>query len=136
LDSISKYMRKIIIVTVRLLRPRELLLGTSGNLQGRFKFVALNSSKKIVFRSWDFIPMPDLVIDRVNALGSDQNQQIAFTDRQCGLIGDIEIPGLDADEDNYDPLPGVVPVIADDNEIPGVDVRGPTAQDEVPASQV
>jgi hypothetical protein len=80
--------------------------------------------------------MPDLVIDRVNALGSDQNQQIAFTDRQCGLIGDIEIPGLDADEDNYDPLPGVVPVIADDNEIPGVDVRGPTAQDEVHASQV
>jgi hypothetical protein len=38
-------------------------LGPSGNLQGGFKFMALNTGKKIVFRSWDVIPMPDLVID-------------------------------------------------------------------------
>jgi hypothetical protein len=38
-------------------------LGPSGNLQGRFKFMALNRSKKIIRRSWDVIPMPDLVID-------------------------------------------------------------------------
>jgi hypothetical protein len=38
-------------------------LGPSGNLQGGFKFMALNSGKKIVCRSWDVIPMPNLVID-------------------------------------------------------------------------
>jgi hypothetical protein len=31
-------------------------LGPSGNLQGGFKFMALNSGKKIVRRSWDVIP--------------------------------------------------------------------------------
>jgi hypothetical protein len=35
----------------------------SGNLQGGFKFMALNSGKKIVRRSSDVIPMPDIVID-------------------------------------------------------------------------
>jgi hypothetical protein len=44
--------------------------------------MALNTGKKIVHRSWDVIPMPDLVIDQVNALGSDQPQQTTFTDRQ------------------------------------------------------
>jgi hypothetical protein len=38
-------------------------LGPSVNLQGGFKFIDLNSGKKIVSRSWDVIPMPDLVID-------------------------------------------------------------------------
>jgi hypothetical protein len=38
-------------------------LRSIGNLQGRFKFMALNSGKKIVHRSWDVIPMPDIVID-------------------------------------------------------------------------
>jgi hypothetical protein len=67
--------------------------------------------------------MPDLVIDRVNALGRHQPHQMTFTDRDGRLIGDIEIPGVDADEDDNDPLPGVVPVIADDIDIPGVDVE-------------
>jgi hypothetical protein len=43
--------------------------------------MALNRGKKIVRRSWDVIPMPDLVIDRVNALGRDQPQHMTFTDR-------------------------------------------------------
>lgn len=37
-------------------------MGPSGNLQGGFKFMTLNSGKKIVRRSWDAIPMPDVVI--------------------------------------------------------------------------
>jgi hypothetical protein len=111
-------------------------LGTSGNLQGGFNFMAVNTGKKIVRRSWDVIPMPDLVIDRVNALGRDQPQQMTFTDRHRRLIRDIEIPGVDANEDNDDPLSAVVPVIADDIEIPGVDVEGLKAQDAVPAPQV
>jgi hypothetical protein len=52
------------------------------------------------------------------------------------LIGDIEILGVDADEDDDHPLPEVFPVIEDDIEIPGVDVEGSEAQDAVPAPQV
>jgi hypothetical protein len=36
-------------------------LGPSGNLQGGFKFMALNTGKKIVCRSWDVIPILDVV---------------------------------------------------------------------------
>jgi hypothetical protein len=114
----------------------EISLGPSGNLQGGFKFMALNSGKKIVCSSWDVIPMPDLVIYRANALCRYQSQQITFTDRLRRLIGDIDIPGVDAYEDDDDHLPGVVPVIADDIEIPGVDVEGNETQDAVSAPQV
>jgi hypothetical protein len=34
--------------------------------------MSLNADKKIVRHSWGVIPMPDLVIDRVNALGRGQ----------------------------------------------------------------
>jgi hypothetical protein len=50
---------------------------------------------------------------------------MTFTDRHGRLIGDIEIPDVDADEDDDDHFPGVEPVIADDIKIPGVDVAGP-----------
>jgi len=43
-------------------------LGPSGNLQGGYKFMALNTGQKIIRRSWDVIPMPDTVIARVNTL--------------------------------------------------------------------
>ena len=64
-------------------------LGPSGNLQGGFKFMALNTGKKIVRRSWDVIPMPDTVIIRFNALGSNQPEQFVFTDRRGRPIGDV-----------------------------------------------
>jgi hypothetical protein len=111
-------------------------LRPSGNLQGGFKFMALNTRKKTVRRSWDVIPMPDVVIARGNALGSDQPRQMTFTDRHGRLIGDIEIPGVDSDDEQEDHFPGVAPVINDDIDIPGVDVTGPEALDEAPAPQV
>jgi hypothetical protein len=98
--------------------------------------MAPNTGKKIVRRSWDVIPMPDVVIARVNAFGSDQPCQMTFTDRHGRLIGDIEIPGVDSDEEQEDHFPGVAPVIDDDIEIPGVDVAGPKALDEAPTPQV
>ena len=55
-------------------------LGPGGNIQGSFKFVALDSGKKITRRSWDVIPMPDAVITRVNELGRDQPEQLVFAD--------------------------------------------------------
>jgi hypothetical protein len=73
-------------------------LGPNVNLQGSFKFMALNTRKKIVSRSWDVIPMPDVVIAQGNALGSDQPHQMNVTDRHGRLIGDIEIPGVDSNE--------------------------------------
>jgi hypothetical protein len=67
----------------------------------------LNSGKKISRHSWYVIPMPDIVIDRVNALGHYQPQHMTFTDRHGRLIGDVEIPGVD-DQEEDDHLPGVV----------------------------
>jgi hypothetical protein len=80
--------------------------------------------------------MPDLVIDRVNALGCDQPQNMTFTNRHERLIPDIEIPGVDAEEDDDDHLPWVGPVITNDIKITGVDVEGTEIQDAVPAPQV
>jgi hypothetical protein len=61
---------------------------------------------------------------------------MTFTDRHGRLIGDVEIPGVDDQEEDDDHLPGVVPVIADDINITGVDVEGTETQDAVPAPQV
>jgi hypothetical protein len=55
-------------------------LGPSGNLQGGYKFMTLNTGKKITHQSWDVIPMLDMVIARVKALGTDQPKQLNFTD--------------------------------------------------------
>ena len=74
----------------------EICIGPSGNLQGGYKFMALNSGKKIVRRNWYLIPMPDTVIARVNTLGSNQNKLLTFTDRHGCLIGDVENPGAGA----------------------------------------
>jgi hypothetical protein len=98
--------------------------------------MALSTGKKIVRRSWDVIPMPDVVIARGSALGSDQSHQMTFTDRHGRLIGDIEIPGVDSEEEQEVHFLGVAPVIDDDIVIPGVDVAGPEALDEAPAPQV
>ena len=62
--------------------------------------MALNTGSKITRRSWDVIPIPDIVIDRVNTLGTGQPEILTYTDRHGRLIGDIEIPGVDPDDDN------------------------------------
>jgi hypothetical protein len=80
--------------------------------------------------------MSDVVINRVNELGKDQPSLMTFTDRHGRLIGYMEIPGVDSTEDEQDNFPGVAPVIADAIGIPGVDMAGPEALDEVLAPQV
>jgi hypothetical protein len=87
-------------------------LGPSGNIQGGFKFMSLMSGKRIAQRTWDIIPMPQTIIDRVNKLGKDQPEQFIFTDRKGRLIGDIELPtSSDEDDDlthdNHAEIPGV-----------------------------
>jgi hypothetical protein len=92
-------------------------LGSSGRLQGGFRYMGLSSGKKIVRRSWDAIPMPDTVIARVNTLGCDQASQLAFTDRHGRLVGD-------SDEATDNDLPIDDLLLPDDaTQTPGVDVQ-------------
>ena len=64
------------------------------------------------------IPNPDILIDCVNTLGTGQLEMMTYTDRHGRFIGDIEIPGVDADDDNDTDTASVF----DDNiELPGVD---------------
>ena len=76
-------------------------LGPSGNLQGGFKFHGVQHRKDIVRRSWGVILMPDTVITRANALGSDKPEQLVFTDRRRRPIGDVEIPEVDTYNTNH-----------------------------------
>jgi hypothetical protein len=58
--------------------------------------MALKTGNMIVCHSWDVTPMWDVVLVRVNALGSDQPFQMTFTDRHGCIIVDIEIPVVDS----------------------------------------
>jgi hypothetical protein len=72
-------------------------------VQGGYHFMSLQSGLKISRRSWDRIPMPDTVIARVNALGKNQPEQLVFADRKGQLLGDVELPGVDGDEETETP---------------------------------
>jgi hypothetical protein len=67
----------------------------------------------------------------VNALGTDQPEQLIFTDR-CGRpIGDVEIPGVmdfEEEDDDNAVMPVLDPVGVDGVELPGVDVAGQAPQ--------
>jgi hypothetical protein len=83
-------------------------LGPSGNAQGGHNFFTLNTSRVITHRSWDVIPMPKSVVDRVNFIGRDQPIQPVFLDRTGNPIGDGDV---DSEEDPANPtanLPGEV----------------------------
>ena len=103
-------------------------LSPSGNIQGGHKFMALNTGRKITRRSWDVIPIPDIVINRVNTLGTGQPEVLTYTDRHGRLIGDIEIPGVDPDDDNDT---DTASVFDDDIELPGVDAEETKAPQQV-----
>jgi len=89
-------------------------LGPSGNKQGGYRFMSLFTGKKITRRSWDELPMPDIVIARVNELGKDQPELMTFTNRRGNAFEDIPIAGVD-DNINFDAA------IDDAISIPGVD---------------
>jgi hypothetical protein len=100
-------------------------LGPSGNAQGGHKFFTLNTSQVITRRSWDVIPMPKSVVDRVNFIGRDQPIQPVFLDRAGNPIGDGD---ANYEEDYANPtanLPGeVIPEVTPDHvEITGVDAE-------------
>lgn len=45
--------------------------------------MALNTGKKITRRTWDELPIIDLVIARVNELGRDMPTDLIFTDKHA-----------------------------------------------------
>ena len=79
----------------------------SGNLQGGFRFMALNIGNKIVRRISGVIPMPDTVITRVNTLVSKQPEQLVFTDRHRRPISDVKFSGVDLLDADLIEIPGV-----------------------------
>ena len=103
-------------------------LGTSGNSQGGDKFIALNTGRKIPRRSWDVILIPDIVIDLVNTLGTGQPEMLTYTDRHGRLIGYIDIPGVDSNDNNDT---DTASVFDDDIELPGVDAEETKAPQQV-----
>ena len=64
-------------------------LGPSGNVQGGHKFYTLNTASVVVRRDWKALPMPQSVIDRLNAKAKGQPSHPVFTDRSGNVIGDI-----------------------------------------------
>jgi hypothetical protein len=114
-------------------------LGPSGNTQGGQKFFTLNTTKVITRRSWDILPMPQSVIDRVNFIGRDQPSQSVFTDRSGNVIGND-----DPSYDNYDPImldnnsPGeILPDAAPDHvDITGVDTEDIVIPETSPGTPV
>jgi len=54
-------------------------LGPTGNLQGSYKFFSLCSGKLITCHAWTALPMPQEVIDIVNAIGISQDQAKLLT---------------------------------------------------------
>jgi hypothetical protein len=108
-----------------------ILLGPSGNRQGGYKLMALNTGKKITRRSWDVIPMPDTVIACVNALGTDQPKQLIFTNQRGCQIRDVKIAGVmdfEEEDDDNAVMPVLDPVDVGSVELPGVDVAGQAPQ--------
>lgn len=103
-------------------------LGPSGNVQGGHKFYNLTSGRIVTRRSWTVIPMPELVIQRVNTLGKTQPADVTFTDRHGRIIGDVDPVHTTLPADKYN-IPGVV---GDDVELPGVDAADETEQKEPP----
>ncbi len=100
-------------------------LGPSGNAQCGHNFFTLNTSWVITCWSWDVIPMPKSIVDRVNFIGRDQPIQPVFLNRTGNPIGDGD---ANYEEDPANPtadLPGeVIPEVAPDLvKITGVDAE-------------
>ena len=97
--------------------------------------MVLNTGKKKKLRSWYVIPMPNIVITRVNYLGSDQPEQLNFTYRRGRPISNVKIPGVDPSDVDHIEIPGVdaSDIDVDNIEIPGVngDIHEPQVIDIV-----
>ena len=60
--------------------------------------MTIGSMKKVIRQSWYSIPMPDIVIARVNALVQVQPNDLDFLDLKNRTIVELKITGVDAGE--------------------------------------
>ncbi len=60
---------------------RAISMGSSGNLSGGQRFLALDTRKMIVWNRLKELPMPLAVINHVNLLGHAKHSLLVFTDR-------------------------------------------------------
>ena len=67
-------------------KKATICLGPSGNTQGLFKFMSLQSTKKITRSRWDSIPIPDTVISRVNDLAKGEPEHFICIDHKVRII--------------------------------------------------
>lgn len=100
------------------MKPRTrpcIALGPTANLQGSYKFLDLETGKKLKKRSWTELPMPDSVISQVEAMAEKEKRdgRWSVTNRHKQ-----EVSYYDEDDDQVDVAPIVHPDLA--AEIPGV----------------
>ncbi len=97
-------------------------IGPSGNVQGGHKFYTLHMASIVAQRDWKALPMPQSVIDRLNAKAQGQPTYPVFPDCQGNAIGDIavDVHHIETVEPDVK-LPGVhLPEVVESAEIPGV----------------
>jgi hypothetical protein len=79
-------------------------LGPSDNRTDGFRFMSLQTGKKVTRTSWTELPMPRQVIERVHSLAVDQPEKLVFHDRHGRAIGDnssnIELSEIDTGIEN------------------------------------
>jgi hypothetical protein len=78
-------------------------LGPTGNFQGSYKMMCIQTGRKVTRKQFKEIPMPDSVIKRIEAIASKEkeNKVLVFTDRDANPIGDDDdTAGVDDDTDD------------------------------------
>ncbi len=97
-------------------------IGPSGNVQGGHKFYTLHTASIVVQLDWKALPMPQSVIDHLNAKAQGQPTYPVFTDCHGNAFGDIAVDvGHIETVDPDVKLPGVhLLEVGESAKIPGV----------------
>jgi hypothetical protein len=56
-------------------------IGPSDNQQSGYRFMSLQTGRKVTRTSWTELPMPRQVVERVHTLADDQPEKLVFYDR-------------------------------------------------------
>jgi hypothetical protein len=97
-------------------------IGPSGNVQGGHKFYTLHTASIVVRRDWKALPMPQSVIDHLNAKAQGQPTYPVFTDCHSNAIRDtaVDVGHIETVDPDVD-FPGVhLPEVGKSAKIPGV----------------
>ena len=74
----------------------------TGNVQGGYYFIRLDTGRRINRRDWTALPMPQLVVDQVHRLArwAHSNRALTFTNLRGENLDELyaNIPGIDEDE--------------------------------------